>query len=114
LKKLVDEFGVDHPKIAFAAIQTTFEGHSTNTIDELRPMQERYDTYIPYGHDEGVSSLPRSNPQHFPNTMFDYRTRGTPWLILISPERQVVFADHHVNDDALIAELKRQFSLMTG
>lgn len=102
LQKLVKTFGTDHPKLAFAGIQTTFEGHYTNNKSALRPLQLRYESAIPFGHDEGNPDLDRSDPKHFPNTMFDYRTRGTPWLIIINPERQVVFSNYHIKVDSLI------------
>ncbi|MGH1539661.1 MAG: TlpA family protein disulfide reductase [Arenicella sp.] len=110
LQKLVKTFGTNHEKITFAAIQTTFEGHYTNNKSALRSLQLRYDTPIPYGHDEGDPDVSRSDPKHYPNTMHDYRTRGTPWLIIISPERQVVFSDFHINVDALIDHLQKEFA----
>lgn len=110
LQKLVETFGVEHEEIAFAAIQTTFEGHHTNNKAALRSLQLRYKTPIPYGHDEGNSSLKRSDPRHFPNTMLDYQTRGTPWLIVITPDRQISYSNHHINTDALIDYLQSVFS----
>ena len=48
---------------------------------------------MPMGHDPGIErSL----------TMIDYRTGGTPWMILISPSRQVVFNDFSINADKAI------------
>lgn len=102
LQKLVETFGTENKNIAFAAIQTTFEGHYTNNKAALRPLQLRYKSPIPFGHDSGNPDLNRSDPKHFPNTMFDYKTRGTPWLIVITPDRQVAYSNHHVNTDALI------------
>ena len=32
----------DHPKVAIAAIQTVFEGHSTNTLEDVRKLQLQY------------------------------------------------------------------------
>ena len=37
--------------------------------------------------------------------MRQYRTGGTPWMILINPERRVVFNDYSVNSDKLIEVL---------
>ena len=105
LKRLVQEYGPDHKKITFAAIQTTFEGHSTNNKDALRELQLRYDTPIPFGHDEGDPRLPNNNPKHYPNTMVSYKTRGTPWLVLITPTREVLYSNFHVNVEKLIEYL---------
>jgi len=110
LQKIVKAFGTDHEKIAFAAIQTTFEGHYTNNQEALRPLQLRYGTAIPYGHDAGNPDLPRNDPAHYPNTMRDYATRGTPWIIIISPDRQVVFSNFHINIDPVIEYFKTQFA----
>ena len=110
LQKLVETFGTEHEKISFAAIQTTFEGHYTNNVEALRSLQLRYESPIPFGHDEGDPDLDRSDPKHYPNTMFDYRTRGTPWLIIITPSRQVAYSNHHINTDALIDHLKSLFA----
>lgn len=110
LKKMVKTFGTNHEKIAFAAIQTTFEGHYTNNIEALRPLQLRYETPIPYGHDAGNPDLSRNNPGHFPNTMRTYATRGTPWIIIIAPNRQVVFSNFHMNVDPVIEYFKKEFA----
>lgn len=110
LKKLVKTFGTENENITFAAIQTTFEGHYTNNKQALRPLQLRYDTPIPYGHDAGDPDLSRENPAHYPNTMRDYGTRGTPWFIIIAPNRQIVFSHFHLNVDAVIEHFKQQFA----
>lgn len=110
LQKIVKTFGTDHEKIAFAAIQTTFEGHYTNNKAALRPLQLRYKTPIPFGHDEGDPDLSRDNPSHYPNTMRDFRTRGTPWIILVSPSGHIVYDNFHINIDALIDYFKTEFA----
>ena len=35
--------------------------------------------------------------------MLDYRTGGTPWMILINPQRQVVFNEFGIDVDNAIA-----------
>jgi thiol-disulfide isomerase/thioredoxin len=89
LKEISDALA-DNPGIAFAGIQTVFEGHHTNTVDKVRKIQLQYDLRIPMGHDPGLN-----NRQ--PRTMVDYRTGGTPWMILINPERKVVYNDFGIN-----------------
>lgn len=88
-------------KIAFAGIQTVFEGHMINTVDKVREIQLQYDLQMPMGHDPG-------GPEDRPYTMLDYRTGGTPWIIVISPERTVVFNDFHINADKAIEFLQQQ------
>ncbi len=96
LKKFSDRFH-DHPDVAIAGIQTVFEGYSTNTQDAVRELQLRYELPITMGHDPG-------NPEkkEYSSTMVNYRTGGTPWLILVNPEGVVVHNAFHVNADALI------------
>ena len=110
LQKIVKTFGTSHEKIAFAAIQTTFEGHYTNNKAALRPLQLRYKSPIPFGHDAGDPDLPNDNPAHYPNTMRDFSTRGTPWIIVISPSGHVAYGNFHINIDALIDYLKEDFA----
>lgn len=97
LKKISDALA-DNPAIACAGIQTVFEGHYTNTVDKVREIQLRYDLRIPMGHDPGVDD-------GHPATMRDYRTGGTPWMILISPQREVVYNNFNINVDKVIEYL---------
>ena len=102
LKKISDALA-GNPSIAFAAVQTVFEGHFTNTVDKVRDIQLQYDLQMPMGHDAGPE-------QGHPQTMIDYRTGGTPWMILISPERQVVFNGYGIDTDKAIDFLVTQTS----
>ena len=80
--------------LSIAAIQTVFEGFSSNTVEDVRKLQLKYELAIPMGHDAG-------NPDgdHRPKTMKDYRTGGTPWTVIIDPNGVVAFNDFHVNID---------------
>ena len=91
----------DNPNIAFAGIQTVFEGHMVNTVSKVREIQLQYDLQMPMGHDPGAQA---GRPQ----TMIDYRTGGTPWIIVISPERTVVFNEFGIDADKAIEFLKVQ------
>ena len=97
--KKISEALVGNPKIAFAGIQTVFEGRGVNTVDKVRKTQLQYDLKMPMGHDPGED---RSR------TMMAYRTGGTPWMILISPNREVVYNDFSINADAAIEFLLRE------
>jgi len=109
LQKLVSAFP-NHEKIAVAAIQTTFEGFSTNNQDALRKNQMRYDLDIPFGHDTGKSTADHGTIERYPKTMISYNTGGTPWIILINPEGHVVFNGFRVNSEKLIQYLTEQFA----
>ncbi len=100
LKMFSDEFR-NHPQVAIAAVQTVFEGYNSNTVEDVRKLQLRYELPIPMGHDEG-------NPiQHeLPGTMKNYRTGGTPWMVLVDPSGMVVFNDFHVNPELLVKYIK--------
>lgn len=95
----------DHPKVAIAAIQTVFEGYRSNTVDDVRKLQLRYDLPITMGHDPG-----NENTHARPVTMQAYRTGGTPWLILINPEGVVVYNNFHVDQDKLIEYVEQQLA----
>ena len=101
--KQISEALAGNPKIAFAGIQTVFEGHYTNTIDKVREIQLQYDLRMAMGHDPGQES---GNPK----TMVSYRTGGTPWMILINPDREVIFNDFGINAEKAIAFLVSQTS----
>ena len=87
-----------NPNVVFAGIQTVFEGHFTNTVDKVREIQLQYDLQLPMGHDPGEN-------KRRPRTMVDYRTGGTPWMILIDPDRRVIFNDYSINENQAIAFL---------
>ena len=100
LKEISDAL-VGQTNVVFAGIQTVFEGHSVNTVDKVREIQLQYGLRMPMGHDPGARGAS-------PATMRDYRTGGTPWMILIDPGRRVVFNDYGIDVEKAIAFLRRQ------
>lgn len=96
LKAFSDRF-YGHPEVAIAGIQTVFEGYGSNTKEAVRELQQRYDLPIAMGHDPG-----NKDTEAYSTTMVNYRTGGTPWLILINPEGVVVYNGFHVDTDKLI------------
>ena len=98
VKKISDALE-GNPNIVFAGIQTVFEGRIINTVDKVRKTQLQYDLKMPMGHDPGEE---RSR------TMVSYRTGGTPWMILISPNREVVYNDFGINAEKAIEFLLRE------
>ncbi len=101
LKKFADEF-YDHPDVETIAVQTVFEGFSVNSKSAVRELQLRYDLPITMGHDPGTKLT-----ENHPLSMINYRTGGTPWLILVAPDGHVVFNDFHVDSDALVDFVKK-------
>lgn len=102
-----DAFGAND-NVAIAAIQTVFEGHSTNREDRIPIIRARYGLEIPMGHDEGDPD--GSGSSRLPSTMRSYRTGGTPWLVLIAPDGQVVFDGFHVDQNRLIDFIAAQIA----
>lgn len=102
-----DAFGAND-KVAIAAIQTVFEGHSTNREDRIPSIRARYGLEIPIGHDEGDPE--GSGSSRLPSTMRLYRTGGTPWLVLIAPNGQVVFDGFHVDQNQLVDFIAAQIA----
>ncbi len=70
--------------VGFAVVQTVFEGFEDNTADQLAHDQSRYGLRIPFGHDT------ISQDGHYPSTMVNYRTGGTPWFVVVDPAGTVV------------------------
>lgn len=96
LKAFSDAFH-DNPKVAIAGVQTVFEGYNVNTQDAVRELQLRYEIQATMGHDPGDAEA------HTPgDTMRNYRTGGTPWLVLVDPNGAVAFNDYHVDTNKLI------------
>ncbi len=99
LKKLVDEFkGSKH--FVPVAIQTTFEGFSANNSKQMRAIQMRYDLDIVFGHDEGTA-------EEHPHTMKSYRSGGTPWAVLVSPDGDVLYNDFGIDPEGAVTFLKK-------
>ena len=106
LKKISDALNTSKHFTAIA-IQTTFEGYSTNTADKMLEIQKKYDLDIVMGHDAGDK-----NSHGHPKTMVDYRSGGTPWAVLISPEGEVLFNDFSINPEAAIKFLEEEVGKM--
>ncbi len=100
LKTLHDKYKSD-ADVKFAVIQTTFEGHSTNTAKKLAPTAAKYKLPIPFGQSAGDRGSP--------DIMRKYRSGGTPWVVVIDKNGKVQFNDFHLepsNAIELIDKLK--------
>lgn len=103
-QKIVFDRFKKNDQVVFLAVQTVFEGHVFNTMDKLPPTQEKFDLPIFMGHD--VSKHSKAYP--IPTTMFNYRTGGTPWVVIIDQNGIVVFNHFHIEESQatrLITEL---------
>jgi thiol-disulfide isomerase/thioredoxin len=79
LKKMKKEF----PEVNFIAVQTVFEGFSTNTKERAVADVISFGLDIPVGHD-GAAGTPSP-------LMRAYRSGGTPWTVLIDKQGIVRF-----------------------
>jgi len=79
----------------FAVIHTAFDDDPRNSQDKVRETQIKYDLKIPFGHDPKVGEA-------YPTFMTDYRTRGTPFFIVIDPNNEIAFGDFSLDADKLI------------
>lgn len=80
--------------MAVVAIQTAFEGFWVNTLAGVERTAQRYDLTIPMGH-SGHAEAPSP-------LMNNYRTGGTPWVIIIDKEGIVRYSHFHIDAEAAI------------
>ncbi|MCH7700785.1 MAG: TlpA family protein disulfide reductase [Planctomycetes bacterium] len=98
VKKVADRYaGSDD--VAVLAVQTVFEGFSTNTAEAARRTGEEFELAIPVGH-EGT-------PSNRSSIMRGYRTRGTPWTIIIDRKGMVRYSDFHIRPQQAFALIDR-------
>lgn len=91
LQYLVDKFK-NEEQIAFLSVQTVFEGQRVNNKKKLAKTQEKYQLDIPFGQDDG-SNMDRD----YSNIMHQYKTGGTPWVIIIDKTGKVIFNDYDID-----------------
>ena len=89
-------------EVVFLAIQTVFEGKSSNTFERMKEIQKEYNLKIPFGHDVG-----KETDRKVSSVLQNYRTGGTPWFIFIDQEGKVIFNDYHLNTEMAIEYLKK-------
>ncbi len=88
-------------KVDFLAVQTVFEGAHANTLERVKEIQKQYDLKIPFGHDVGDEKT-----RNISSIMYNYRTGGTPWFILIDQKGLVIFDYFHLDTEKAIEYLK--------
>jgi len=99
LRKVSNEFK-DSDDVAFVVVQTVFEGFSTNTPDKWKGIADKYElTHLPFGH--SGSQDKRSS------VMRDFRTRGTPWTVIIGKDGKVKYNGFHIKADSAITVINQ-------
>jgi len=102
LKKIVERFG-DDKAVGIVAVQTAYEGFSSNGFEQAKAVAKRYGLKIPIG--QSGSKNERSK------FMQRYRTGGTPWTIVVDRKGVVRFNDFHIEPSKamdLIEKLKKE------
>jgi|GEM_PF-7037642 len=74
LKKISDTLA-DNPRVAFAAVQTAFEGLSTNSPEKVEEIQAQYELALPVGH---------ADPKHRSQSDLPISLRFVPGTDVIS------------------------------
>jgi hypothetical protein len=99
---------VDSDRVAFVAVQTVFEGHEVNTAERaVASVAQHGLDGIPVGHD--VDPLGGT-----PSMMQRYRTGGTPWTIIIGPERRVCFDGFQIEEVSAVGIIGQLLSQPGG
>ncbi len=93
MQELIDHYEGDS-EVAFIAIQTAFEGFYFNDPAGAKETIKRYNLNIPVGH-----SGSKKEPSRF---MRNYRTRGTPWVVIIDKKGVVRFNGFHLEPNQTI------------
>ena len=101
---MVDAFS-HQPRIVPIAVQTVFEGFRSNTRARVREMQLRYDRPITMGHDVGDPDV-----YHQPRTMRNYRSRGTPWMVVIDLSGHVIYDGFSINAEKFISFVRSELA----
>ena len=103
LKKISEALS-DNPHFVALSVQTVFEGSYINTASKRDNIQNKYDLHdLVMGHETG-----KDKPYGRPSTMINYRTGGTPWIVLIAPDGTVIFNDFHINPEPTIDYIKKE------
>jgi len=89
----------DDDDVAFVAIQTVFEGFSSNTPKRAWENAKKYKLDFPVGHS--------GSRDEYSKVMRAYRTGGTPWTIIIDRDGVVRYNDFHVKPKAAITLINK-------
>lgn len=89
----------DDDAVAFVAIQTVFEGFSSNTPKRAWENAKKYKLDFPVGHS--------GSRDEYSRIMRTYRTGGTPWTIIIDRDGVVRYNDFHVKPKAAISLINK-------
>lgn len=99
LKAVSEEFK-DDEDVAFLVIHTVFEGFSSNTAGKWKGIAERYGlTDLPFAHS--------GSPEKRSAIMEGYKTRGTPWTVIIGKDGVVQYNAFHIKPESAVQLIKK-------
>jgi len=98
LVKVKEKFA-NNPNVEFVVIQTAFEGHTINKASKLSETAKRYGLDIPFGQSTGSFILPE--------IMRKYKSRGTPWTVIIDPSGVVQYNNFYIKPDQAIGLIEK-------
>jgi len=87
----------EQPDVVFLYVQTVFEGASLNTYAAGLGDLDRHEVRGSYGFDPGGDRRPV--------TMGMFRTRGTPWSIVLGPAGKVLSSGYTRDTERLVAAI---------
>lgn len=93
----------DDSHVEIVAVQTSFEGFSYNGFKQAKTTAQKYGLKIPVGQS---GSRKKSS-----KLMINYRTGGTPWVIIIDKQGIVRYNDFHIHPNKavhIIDQLKQE------
>ncbi len=103
LKELSEKFK-DSKDVEFIVVHTVFEGFSTNTPEKWKSVATRHSLQnLRFAHSGSKDKKSQ--------IMSDFKTRGTPWTVIIGKDGIVKFNGFHIPPDQaikLIDQLKKE------
>ena len=101
LKKLTEIFK-ENDRVAFLAVQTVFEGYGFNSNAKLRKNQQKWGLKIPMAHAPG-----NQQTHEVPMIMRNYRSGGTPWVVIIDQRGNVIYNHFHIEAEQAVVLIKQ-------
>ena len=90
--------GLKDKEVGMAVIHTAFDDDPRNSQDKVAKLQAEFELPIPFGHDPKVGDA-------YPTFMSDYRTRGTPYFIVLDAKNEIIFSDFRIDANKVVEVL---------
>lgn len=97
--KEVKEAFKDDGNVAFVTMQTVFEGFDVNTKENGLATLKKFGLEVPMAMS--------GSPEKRSTIMSQYRTRGTPWTVIIGPDGKVAWNGFHIRPEEAISLMRK-------